>query len=109
MVTFKVRLVTKKITISPSDWMPLTHLHYEGLEVSYPNIPEHLNYERESTLNSMLRLEFQSQGLRNIASLTVDDRLLHYVYVHILRQRSTNFVNCFKKTFLGYEPSKIIY
>jgi len=32
----------KKIIIAPSNWMPLAHLHYEGLEVSYPNIPEHL-------------------------------------------------------------------
>jgi len=81
----------KKITISPSDWMPLAHLQYEGLEVSYPNIPEHLNYDRELALNSMLRPEFQGQGLRNVASLTVDDWLLHYIYVHILRPRSTNF------------------
>ena len=81
----------KKIIISPSDWMPLAHLQYEGLEVSYLNIPEYLNYNREFALNSMLRPEFQGQGLRNVASLTVDDRLLHYVYVHILRPRSTNF------------------
>jgi len=48
----------KKIIIAPSDWMPLAHLHYEGLEVSYPNILEHLNYNRELALNSMLRPEF---------------------------------------------------
>jgi len=49
----------KKIIIAPSDWMPLAHLHYEGLEVSYPNIPKHLNYDRELALNSMLKPEFQ--------------------------------------------------
>jgi len=81
----------KKITISPSDWMPLAHLRYEGLEISYLNILEHLNYDRELALNSMLRPEFQGQGLRNVANLVVDYRLLHYAYIHILRLRQTNF------------------
>jgi len=81
----------KKIIIAPSDWMPLAHLHYEVLEVSYPNILEHLNYDRELALNSMLRPEFQSHGVKNVGSLIVDDRLLHYSYDHILRPRQTNF------------------
>jgi len=38
--------------------MPLAHLQYEGMEVSYSNIPEHLNYDCELALNSMLRPEF---------------------------------------------------
>ena len=81
----------KKIIIAPFDWMSLAHLHYEGLEVLYPNIPENFNYDRELALNSMLRPEFQGQGVKNVGSLTVNDRLLHYSYVHILRLRSTNF------------------
>jgi len=57
--------------------MLLAHLQYEGLEVSYPTIPEHLNYDHELTLNSMLRPLFQGQGLRNVGNLIVDDRPLH--------------------------------
>jgi len=71
--------------------MPLAHLQYKGLRVSYPNNFEHFNYDCELTLNLMLRPEFQGQGLRNVGNFTVDDRLLHYAYVHILRLQSTNF------------------
>jgi len=38
-----------------SNWMSLANLKYQELQLLYPNIPEHLNYNRELTLNSMLR------------------------------------------------------
>jgi len=45
----------------------------------------------KSTLNSMFRPKFQGQNLQNLDSLNMDDKLLHYAYVHIPISQSTNF------------------
>ena len=34
----------KKIIVTPCDWMLLARLKYDGVHLSYPNIPERLNY-----------------------------------------------------------------
>ncbi|KAL2332597.1 hypothetical protein Fmac_013810 [Flemingia macrophylla] len=39
----------------------------------------------------MIRPEMQGRNVRNAGSLNINDMLLHYVYVHILAPRSSNF------------------
>nr|KYP76135.1 hypothetical protein KK1_020360 [Cajanus cajan] len=68
-----------KIKIKPSDWLTLAE------------ILEELQFDRDIALTSMIRSELQGRNVRNVGSLNINDRLLHYVYVHILAPRSSNF------------------
>jgi len=54
--------------------MLLARLKYDGVHLSYPNILERLNYDRQNAMNSMLRLEFKGQNLRNIGDLSMNNR-----------------------------------
>jgi len=79
------------ITVTSFDLITVANLKYKGVKMGYPNITPSITYNRQVVLNSMLRPELQSQNLRNVESLNVNDKLLHYAYVHILTPRSTNF------------------
>nr|KYP73466.1 hypothetical protein KK1_006091 [Cajanus cajan] len=48
-------------------------------------------FDRDIAQTSMIRPELQGRNVRNVGSLNINDRLLHYVYVHILAPRSNNF------------------
>ncbi|KAL2341132.1 hypothetical protein Fmac_009072 [Flemingia macrophylla] len=80
-----------KIKMKPADWLIVPGLKYEGHKLSFTNMPEDIEYDRDTTLASMIRLEMQGRNVRNVGSLNINDRLLHYVYVHILAPRSSNF------------------
>nr|KYP63004.1 hypothetical protein KK1_017565 [Cajanus cajan] len=80
-----------KIKIKPSDWLSLVGLKYQGHKLAFPNIPEEMQFDRHIALTSMIRPELQGRNVRNVGSLNINDRLLHYVYVHILAPRSSNF------------------
>ncbi|KAL2328622.1 hypothetical protein Fmac_022049 [Flemingia macrophylla] len=80
-----------KIKMKPADWLTVAGLKYEGHKLSFTNIPKDIEYDRDTTLASMIRPEMQGQNVRNVGSLNINNRLLHYVYVHILAPRSSNF------------------
>lgn len=42
-------------------------------------------------LNFMVKPHLDGQMVRNVGSLNINDRLLHYVFVHMLSPRDTNF------------------
>nr|KYP65968.1 hypothetical protein KK1_012246 [Cajanus cajan] len=73
-----------KIKIKPSDWLTLAGLKYQGHKLAFPNIPEEMQFDCHIALTSMIRLELQGRNVINVGSLNINDRLLHYVYVHIL-------------------------
>ncbi|KAL2340175.1 hypothetical protein Fmac_008115 [Flemingia macrophylla] len=67
------------------------HLEFQGQKLTFTNIPEGIDYDRDTALVSMIRPEMQGRNVKNAGSLNINDRLLHYVYVHILAPRSSNF------------------
>ncbi|KAL2318034.1 hypothetical protein Fmac_031910 [Flemingia macrophylla] len=80
-----------KIKMKSADWLIVAGLKYQGHKLSFTNIPEGIDYDRDTALASMIRQEMQGRNVRNAGSLNINDRLLHYVYVHILAPRSSNF------------------
>ncbi|KAL2337138.1 hypothetical protein Fmac_011584 [Flemingia macrophylla] len=80
-----------KIKMKPADWLIVAGFKYEGHKLSFTNMPEDIEYDRDTALASMIRPEMQGRNVRNVGSLNINDRLLHYVYVHILAPRSSNF------------------
>ena len=81
----------RKIKLKPDDWFNICHLKYEGRTVSFTDIPEDLPFDRHMALSSMLTPEMQGQRVRSVDFMNVNDRLLHYILVHILTPRLTNF------------------
>jgi len=81
----------RKIKLKHDDLFNICHLKYEGRTVSFTDIPEDLPLDRDMALSSMLTPKMQGQRVRSIGSMNVNDRLLHYVLVHILTPRLTNF------------------
>jgi len=51
-------------------------------------------------LASMLRSEKHGERVRTISFINVNDRLLHYVVVHILTPRMTNFAKLLQEDIL---------
>ncbi|KAL2319922.1 hypothetical protein Fmac_028891 [Flemingia macrophylla] len=80
-----------KIKMKPADWLTMVGLKYQGQKLTFTNIPEGIDYDRDTSLTSMIRPEMQGRNVKNAGSLNINDRLLHYVYVHILAPRSSNF------------------
>ncbi|KAL2339779.1 hypothetical protein Fmac_007719 [Flemingia macrophylla] len=80
-----------KIKMKPADWLIVAGLKYEGHKLSFTNMPEDIDYDCDIALASMIRPEMQGRNVRNVGSLNINDRLLHYVYVHISAPRSSNF------------------
>jgi len=82
----------RRIKLKPDDWFNICHLKYEGRTVSFTDIPEDLPFDRDMALSFMLIPEMQGQRVRSVS-----DRLLHYVIVHILTPRLTNFAKLLHK------------
>ncbi|WVY94008.1 hypothetical protein V8G54_033096 [Vigna mungo] len=80
-----------KIEMKPADWLTIAHLKYQGQQLSFPTIPDDLPYNRDMAFSDMIRPELQGQNVKTVGAMNVNDRLLHYVLVHILSPRATNF------------------
>ncbi|KAG2400087.1 uncharacterized protein HKW66_Vig0100590 [Vigna angularis] len=81
----------RRIKFKPADWLNIVNMKYEGQKLSYSTIPDDFPYDREMTLATMVRPEMQGQRVRTVGSLNINDRLLHYVIVHMLSPRPANF------------------
>ncbi|WVY93734.1 hypothetical protein V8G54_032822 [Vigna mungo] len=66
-------------------------MKYKGKKLCYVNIPYDFPYDREMILATMVRPEMQGQHVKTIGCLNINDRLLHYVIVHMLTPRTGNF------------------
>jgi len=58
----------------------------------FTNILEDLPFAHDMALASMPRSKMQGQRVRTVDFINVNDKLLHYVIVHILTPHLTNFV-----------------
>ncbi|WVZ15112.1 hypothetical protein V8G54_012678 [Vigna mungo] len=66
-------------------------MKYEGQKLSFSNIPDDFHYDREMAVATMVRPEMQGQRVKTVGCLNINDRLLHYVIVHMLTPRPANF------------------
>ncbi|ESW15732.1 hypothetical protein PHAVU_007G097400 [Phaseolus vulgaris] len=69
----------------------LANLKYDGLLLTPGTIHEDIHFDRQQALLTMTREEVHGQNIRNVGSLTMNDRLLHYIWVHMLCPRGRNF------------------
>jgi len=90
----------KRIKLKPDDWYNIAHLKYEDRKISFTDIPEDIHFDRDMALASMLRPDMQGERARIVSSINVNDRLLHYVVVHILTPRMTNFAKLLQEDIL---------
>ncbi|XP_022642529.1 uncharacterized protein LOC106774437 isoform X3 [Vigna radiata var. radiata] len=87
---YKRKILTPKIMNFPF-FAQSAHLKYQGQQLSFPTIPDDLPYNRDMAFSDMIRPELQGQNVKTVGAMNVNDRLLHYVLVHILSPRATNF------------------
>ncbi|WVZ07554.1 hypothetical protein V8G54_020900 [Vigna mungo] len=66
-------------------------MKYEGQKLSFSNILDDFHYDREMAVATMVRPEMQGQRVKTVGCLNINDRLLHYVIVHMLTPRPANF------------------
>jgi len=83
---------THNIIIRHRDWMNVTNLKYHGLLLTPITILEDIHFDRQEDLLTMTREEVHNQNVRNVGSLTMNDKLLHYIWVHMLCPRGSNFL-----------------
>ncbi|WVZ06608.1 hypothetical protein V8G54_019954 [Vigna mungo] len=81
----------RRIKLKPADWLNIVNMKYEGQKLCYSSIPDNFPYDRDMALATMVRPEMQGQRVRTVGSLNINDRLLHYVIVHMLCPRPANF------------------
>jgi len=86
-----IEICGKRIHINEMDWMNIADLRYGGVKLTLRTIPEDCNFDRALSLSSMLCEDVQGQNGRNVSSLTMNDRLLHYTWVHMLCPCGSNF------------------
>ena len=86
-----IEICGKMIHIKEVDWMTIAHLQYDGLKLTPGTIPEEVNFDRALALSTMIREDVEGQNLKNVGSLKMNDRLLHYTWVHILCPRGSNY------------------
>nr|XP_007157376.1 hypothetical protein PHAVU_002G0651001g [Phaseolus vulgaris]ESW29370.1 hypothetical protein PHAVU_002G0651001g [Phaseolus vulgaris] len=86
-----IEICGKMIHIKEIDWMTIAHLQYDGLKLTPGTIPEELNFDRGLALLSMIREDVEGENLKNVGSLKMNDRRLHYTWVHILCPRGNNY------------------
>ncbi|ESW30631.1 hypothetical protein PHAVU_002G169500 [Phaseolus vulgaris] len=88
---FAIEICEKMIHIKEIDWMTIAHLQYDGLKLTPGTIPEELNFDRALAVSSMIHEDVKGENLKNVGSLKMNDRLLHYTWVHILCPRGSNY------------------
>ncbi|XP_052726056.1 uncharacterized protein LOC128194456 [Vigna angularis] len=82
----------RKIRFKPADWLNVANLKYDSQKLCYSNIPEDFPYDRDMALATMIIPDLQGgQGVLTVGCLNINDRLLHYVTVHMLTPRPGNF------------------
>ena len=86
-----IEICGKRININQLDWTNIANLRYDGVKLTFKMIPEKVNFDRALVLPSMIREDVQSKNVRNASSLKMNDRLLHYTWVHIWCPRGSNF------------------
>jgi len=86
-----IQIGTHKIIIRHRDWMNMANLKYDVLLLTPGTIPENIHFDCQKALLTMTREEVQDQNIRNVGSLTMNDRLLHYTWVHMMCPRGSNF------------------
>ncbi|WVY91975.1 hypothetical protein V8G54_037489 [Vigna mungo] len=67
----------RRIRLKHADWL---------------NVANEFPYDREMALATMVRQEMQGQHVQTVDCLDINDKLLHYVIVHMLTPRPGNFV-----------------
>jgi len=82
---------THNIIIRHRDWMYVANLKYDGLLLTPDTIPEDIHFDHQPTLLIMTKEEVHGQNVRNVGSLTMNDKLLHYTWVHMFCPRDSNF------------------
>jgi len=90
-----IEICGRMIHIKEMDWMNIAHFRYDGLKLTPETIPEELNFDRELALSSMIH-----ENVINVGSLKMNDRLLHYTWVHILCPRGSNFAQLLNEDIL---------
>jgi len=83
-----IKICGKRIHINQMDWMNIKNLKYDGVKLTPRTILEEVNFDRALVLSSMILEHVQGQ---NVGSLKMNDRLLHYTWVHMLFPRGSNF------------------
>ncbi|KAL2334548.1 hypothetical protein Fmac_015761 [Flemingia macrophylla] len=68
-----------KIKMKPADWLIVAGFKYEGHKLSFTNMPEDIEYDRDTALASMIRPEMQG---RNVNLLGVSNDAAN----HLLRR-----------------------
>ena len=74
-----------KIRVRPRDWLTLCSLKYQGQKMHYPNIEEFDQYDQNQALAAMTRPDIPGHPTKYVDCLTIEDRLLHYIYVKALK------------------------
>ncbi|KAL2574946.1 hypothetical protein AAZX31_17G239300 [Glycine max] len=80
-----------KIRVKPRDWLAIANLKYEGQKFQLSKLPDNIGFHRGQALDAMVRPDLQGRNCKNTGSLTIEDRLLHYAFVHILMPRGSNY------------------
>ncbi|KAL2316885.1 hypothetical protein Fmac_030761 [Flemingia macrophylla] len=65
-----------KIKTKPADWLTVAGLKYQGHKLSFTNIPKDIEYDRDTTLASMIRPEMQGRNhdmVNQVHSQNVED------------------------------------
>jgi len=68
--------------------MNVTNMKYDGLLLTPGTIHEDIHFDHQQALLTMTREEVNDQ---NIGSLIMNDKLIHYTWVHMLCPRGNNF------------------
>ncbi|WVZ20478.1 hypothetical protein V8G54_007800 [Vigna mungo] len=78
------KVKSTNIITKPTYWIIICNLSYEGQKLSFQIISEDLLNDECEPLNSLVKPHLDGWMVRNVGSLNINDRLLHYVFVHIL-------------------------
>jgi len=71
--------------------MNVVNLKYDGLLLTPGTIPEDIHFDCQHALLTMTREEVHGQNVRKVGSLTINDKQLHYTWMHMLCPRGSNF------------------
>ncbi|KOM42055.1 hypothetical protein LR48_Vigan04g225300 [Vigna angularis] len=92
IINKKVKKNLSAAFFKPADWLTVANLKYDGKKLCYSNIPDDFPYDRDMTLATMVIPDLEGgQGVLTVGCLNINDRLLHYIIVHMLTPRPGNF------------------
>jgi len=73
-----IQISSKRIEIRQMDWMNVANLRYDDIKLTPGTILEGVNYDRAMVISSMIREQEHGENVRNVGSLNMNDKLLHY-------------------------------